>query len=339
MTTVYVKEPGATVRRQGERLVVTKDRKRLLDLPLLHLEQLALVGNVQLTTPAVAALLERQVDVVFLSGAFRYRGRLVATGSKLARLRQAQMLAMTDMQVALPLAKAIVAGKLVNQRSLLQRRLREAQLSGAAQSEFDRAQDGMKAMLGAGQGAADLDSLRGYEGKAAAWYFGAWRVFLDPVWGFKGRQYHPAPDPVNAVLGFGYALLLRDAVAAAELVGLDPYLGFFHASQDGRPSLALDLMEEFRPLMVDRLILGLLARGGLTAADFTRTADPRRPVSLSPEAARRLVEAYETAAAGKFLHAPSGTSTSWRRCLELQARQVAALVTGKAEAYLPVVAR
>lgn len=339
MTTVYVKEMGAVVRRQGERLVVTKDTKRLLDLPLLHLEQLALVGNVQLTTQAAMALLDREVDVVFLSGAFRYRGRLVATGSKLARLRQAQMRAIADSQAALPLAKAMVAGKLLNQRSLLQRRIREARLGDAERSAFDRAQTGMQAMLAASEAAPDLDSLRGYEGKAAAWYFGAWRSFLDRAWGFEGRRYHPAPDPINAVLGFGYGLLLRDAVAAAELVGLDPYLGFFHAPQDGRPSLALDLMEEFRPLLVDRLVLGLLRRNGLAPGDFQRSDDPRRPVSLAPEAARRLVEAYEVAAAGKVLHAPSGTRTSWRRCLELQARQVAAVVMGKADTYTPVVAR
>jgi len=339
MTAIYVKQQGATVRRKGERLVVTKDKVELLDLPLLHLEQLALVGNVQLTTQAVAALLERDVDVVFMSQAFSYRGRLMANGSKFAQLRQGQLRAMSDPARCLALAKDIVLGKLANQRALLLRRLREDRLSPAARTELDRSEAGIAAMQAGSGSAKDLDSLRGYEGKAAAYYFAAWRALLDPAWGFRGRQYHPAPDPINAVLGFGYALLLRDATAAAQLVGLDPYMGFFHALHYGRPSLSLDLMEEFRPLVVDRMILGLLARGGLGPEDFHRTVDPKRPISLTEEAAARLVAAYQERMATRVRHDPSGTQTSWRRCLELQTRQVANLVLGKADRYAPVVAR
>ncbi|MEO8083270.1 MAG: CRISPR-associated endonuclease Cas1 [Ardenticatenales bacterium] len=342
MTTIYVREQGATVRRRGERLVVTKDRTELLDVPLMHVEQLAVVGNVQLSTPAVAALLEREIDVVFYSGGFRFLGRLTGSGSKLAALRQAQFKMMGNEDRSLALAKMIVAGKIANQRTLLQRRLRPA--TGVAADPvlaagFQRAVEGIGRMQDAMHAAADLDSLRGYEGKAGAYYFGALKPLLDPQWGFAGRAYHPPPDPFNAALSFGYALLLKDALAAVELVGLDPYLGFFHAIHHGRPSLALDIMEEFRPLVVDGPLLGLVAKGRLSPADFVRTGRTERPVELGAAALELVLRTYEERMAARIMHPVEGRRNTYRRCLELQVRQVAAACAADGASYVPLAVR
>lgn len=336
MTTVYVREQGAVVRRQGARLVVTKDETTLMDLPLIHVEQLALVGNVQLTTQAVAALLQHEVDVVFFSSAYRYRGRLMATGSKFAELRHAQLRAMLDDRVNLALAKGVVDGKLANQQALLHRRRAEANGAGPV---LDAAVAGIAAMRAGAARAGTLDSLRGYEGKAGAHYFGAVKALLDPGWGFNGREYYPPPDPVNAALSFGYTLLLKDAVAATQLVGLDPYLGFFHAIHYGRPSLALDVLEEFRPLVVDRLVLRLIRDRHVSPTDFVRTGQPRRPVMLTPGASETFLLAYETEMGRKTFHPASGQSHPYRRCVELQARQIAGVVMGKAEGFVPMIRR
>jgi len=338
MTTVYVREQGSTVRKRGERLVVTKDGEELMDMPLMHVEQLAVVGNIQLTTPAVASLLQNEVDVVFFSSRFKFRGRLMATGSKFAQLRHAQLQAMNDEAVTLRLAQHIVVGKLSNQRTLLQRRL-GGSVKGSARRTLEEAVVGIGRMAHAGTQAESLDSLRGYEGKAGAYYFGGIKALLDPGWEFQRRAYYPPPDAINAALSFGYSLLLKDTTSAVQLVGLDPYLGFFHAIDYGRPSMALDIMEEFRPILVDTLVLALVGERRLTPADFVRTGRQKRPIELSQSAVEMFLRAYEERLATRIAHPVAQQRTPYRRCLELQARQIANIVLGKATSYVPVMIR
>lgn len=334
-TTVYVKDQGAVVRKRGERLVVTKEQQQLMDLPLMHVRQLAVVGNVQLTTPAIAALLQNEVDVVFFSQRFKYRGRLVAGGSKFARLRHAQLQVMSDEARTLAIAQQVVMGKLTNQRVILQRRL--ASNGGpASNGALQQGVEGINAMRRVAVRAESLDSLRGYEGKAGAYYFAGFRAMLHPGWGFERRAYYPPPDPINSALSLGYSLLLKDTVAAVQLVGLDPYLGFFHAIEYARPSLALDLMEEFRPILVDTLILELVQRQRLTPADFVRTGRKKRPIEMSDRGVQLLLRGYEERLATQVRHPVTRDQVSYRRCLELQVRQVANIVLGKKSQYVPV---
>lgn len=338
MSVVYVREQGAVVRRQGERLLVTKNEHQLMDIPLIHLEQLALFGNVQLTAPAMALLLQQEVDVVFFSSRGKFRGRLMHTGSKFAELRHAQLQQMTDEEVAVGIARQVVAGKLSNQRWLLQQHSLWPQRDGRHVA-LDKAAQGVGTMLGPARQARSLESLRGFEGKAGAYYFAAFKALLSPEWGFQGRAYYPPPDPFNAVLSFGYSLLLKDATAAVQLVGLDPYLGFFHAIAYGRPSLALDVMEEFRPLLVDTVALELVSSGQLAAADFVRTGRAERPIELGDKGVEQLIKAYEARLASRVPHPGSGQQTTYRRCLELQVRQLARVVLGKTKRYRPMVVR
>lgn len=342
MTQIYVREQGATVRRSGERLVVSKNGQVLDEFPLQSVDQVVLMGNVQLTTPAAVWLLEREVDVVFLSIYGKFRGRLTGAGTKHVRLRQAQLRRFGDDAVRLRVARAIVDGKIHNQRVVL---LRQAQRPSARprgedrlvinEALFKRALDGMWAMRTAALAAGDLDTLRGYEGKAAAYYFEAMRSLLDPAWKFERRAYHPPPDPFNALLSFLYSLLLKDVMAAVNVVGFDPYLGCFHEIDDGRPSLPLDLMEEWRPLVADATALALVNRGSLSPQSFAWTGAIRRPVELGEAGSRLVLTAYGARMQTKFYHpqAGPGGQTSAAQAIVLQARRLARFVMGEGEGY------
>lgn len=328
MTTLYVREQGARVVREGERIRVMRGQETLHEAAVRELEQVVVYGNVQVTTQAATLLVQQDVDVVFYSSHGRFRFRLLQGGSRYARLRQAQLRLRDDAAATLATAQAVVRGKLENQGRLLEALAKE-------KPALSRALPGIRQMaVGSGQ-ARTLDELRGFEGKGAAFYFEAMKTLVPPVWGFHGRAYYPPPDPWNATLSFGYSLLLKDVGAAAQLVGLDAYVGFFHALEANRPSLLLDLMEEFRPL-VDGVCLGLLAQGRLPLAEYRRRTDEERPVEMGPALLPVLIEAYEERLEGKERYGLSGEQTTLRRCLELQARQMAALILGQGRSYRPL---
>jgi len=331
MAPVYVREQGAVVRRQGERLVVTRKKQQLLDLPLLHVDQLVLMGNVQVTSPDVAMLLQREVDVVFLSMHGKFRGRLVHTGSKFARLRHAQLQKMSDEQVALAIARQVVAGKLHNQRIVLQKKM--GNMANAA--PVQKAAAGIGRQIEQARKSKRIDSLRGYEGSAGAHYWAGFKAMLPHKFGFAGRKYFPPPDPVNALLSFCYSLLLKDVTAAVQVVGLDPYLGFFHTIDYGRPSLALDMMEEFRPALADWVVLDILQGGKMTAADFEQTGRPKQPVRLKEQMIEVLIRHYEQRSNVKVRHSLAGGQTAYRRVIEWQVRRLARVVLGDVKQYKP----
>ncbi len=326
MATYYVSEQGAVVRKQDERLVVTKDDAVIAEIPMHQLDQLVILGNVQLTTQAVTLLLKAGTDTVFMSTTGGARGRLISDESAFAELRLRQLQAMSDEGRNLALARPTVIGKLINQRALLAG-------AGNGSAALNPALRGIAEMTEAARRAANAESLRGFEGKAGAWYWPAFRQLLKNDMGFAQRVYHPSPDPINALLSFGYALLQKDVAAAVHLVGLDPYLGFFHTVQYGRPSLVLDLMEEFRPVLVDPLVLKMVARDEIREADFARTRSITRPVTLKEDALRRVIERYEAGITARARYPFSGEETTWRRCIELQTRQMARVIKGEQAEY------
>jgi CRISPR-associated protein Cas1 len=192
-------------------------------------------------------------------------------------------------------------------------------------------------MTARSQAATSSESLRGFEGKAGAWYWAAFRMFVPAGWGFKQRVYHPSTDPINALLSFAYSLLQKDVNAAVQLVGLDPYLGFFHEIHYGRPSLTLDLMEEFRPLVVDSVVLNLVNREILRVSDFSKTKDAAKPVLLSDDAVERVIKAYEDRVTTRVRHPLTGEQVTYRRCFELQTRLMARVIQGEASGYRAMV--
>lgn len=334
MTSVYIKDQGAHIQRNGERLLVRKDGQLMQELPLQRVEQLVLMGNIQISTQAMASMLDRNIDVVFLSQAGKYRGRLKGIGSKNAMLRQTQYQQLTNPAVRLKLAQQLVGGKLHNQRVLLQRQQRRNNNLGQ-QADYSKALQGIAQMAKAAKVAKSLDSLRGFEGKAGTWYFGVFRLLLDNSWQFNGRKYYPAPDPFNALLSFGYSLLLKEVFAALEIVGLDPYLGIYHEVTHGRPSLALDLMEEWRPLLVDAMAFELVNKRQLTPDDFRRTKLRKRPIELTDIGLRTVLKAYEQRLTLQHYHPLANGQTSLRNCIGLQSRLFVRVLQGKAQHYTP----
>jgi CRISPR-associated protein Cas1 len=283
-----------------------------------------------------------------LSSYGKYRFRPEGDGSKNVALRQRQLRVVSEGRLTLPVAQAIVDGKIHNQRVILQRQANRVS-GGRGQNRgatvwprdrglFDRSLAGMNKMQQAAQKAPDLNSLRGYEGKAAAFYFAAVRSLLDRRGGFERRDYYPPPDPFNALLSFAYSLVLKDVRAAVQMAGLDPYLGFFHEASRGRPSLALDLMEEWRPLLADALVLEMVNRGALLPDEFVWTGRKRRPVELGEAGVQRVLAAYGSRLETRLYHplAGPGGQTTIQQALVLQARQLARLIAGKEMAYKPM---
>lgn len=360
MATLYVTEPGTQVRKVGERLVLVKDQDVLDEIPLIQVEQVVMVGRgVSLTTAAMFTLTQKGVDIVYLSGAGRYVSRVTGSEHKHSRLRFAQALAVADPDNTKALAQAVVQGKINNQRTLMRRHAERAAWT------VDSLQ-GMDAMFKRISQARDLDELRGLEGLAAKEYFFLLRRLLAAPrddrggqgWGFERRAYYPPTDPINAMLSFGYTLLLNDMVAACQMVGLDPFLGCFHAIDYGRPSMALDLIEEFRPVIVDSIVLGAVNHGMIGLRDFqdraveedaeeerepegrrNAPAGAQRPVYLNADGRKRFLRWYEERVTEQAQVLSTGERTAYRRIFLLQAQQMARVFLGQGPAYQPFLIR
>lgn len=337
MGALYVTEQGAMLRRTGERLLVTKDNELVQDVPIVHIDQVVIVGNIQITTPAVALLLQKEIDVVFMSVHGKYRGRLMTTGSKFAELRHRQLRLVENDALVLSLARSLVVAKLNGQAALL-RRLEPSRKAVAGIEQATRE----------AQRASSLNALRGYEGSGAAAFFGGLQALFPAQWGFARRVYHPPTDRINALLSLGYTLLLKDAMAATQLVGLDPYVGVFHALDYGRPSLCLDLIEPFRPV-VDGLVVSLVSSGRIAWDEFSERKQDRAML-LTDGARKRYLQAYEDrmarrtpanslAADAEAGHPGPAEQTTVRRCIELESRAWARVVMGKSKGFVPFVAR
>lgn len=331
MPVIYLTDQGAMARKKGERLIVEKKSDVILDMPLIHVEQLVVMGNVQLSAALITQLLVQEVDVAFFSSYGKYRGRLTPPALGFAQLRYRQYQVLGNPQTALPIARQAIQAKLANQRRTLGRLAATA--SGQTQHAVHRATQTIQGIEGQVSAARDLDSLRGYEGSGAAAYFGGLKELLPPGWGFNGRQYHPPPDAVNAALSFGYALLQSATLGMVNLVGFDPYLGFFHTIDYNRPSLALDLMEEFRAVVVDAVVAPLFLQNRFTAQDFRRESGAKPGVYLVESGRRRLIEAHEKQMAAPTPYPRKKETTTLRRIIEEQARHLANVVLGETAVY------
>lgn len=329
---LIVDTQGAQLRKAGERLIVQQDGETTDSIPIGPLQQVILMGRgVHASTPLLYDLVRRGVDVVYQSQAARFAFRLVGPVSKHSALRVCQVQVATDPARALRLARAVVAGKLHNQAVVLRR------YGEALEERGDRAVQTIVEQMTQASQARTADSLRGHEGSGAAAYFAAWRALFDAErWHFGGRAYHPPPDPVNAMLSLGYTLLLNDIISAVYRIGLDPAIGFFHAVDYGRPSLALDLEEEFRPVIVDTLVLGLLRQRLLEPTDFGRRKDGQPGVVMTDDARRFFIARYEERLGVKVRHPAWDQDLTYKQCIERQVEHMARCMVGRDEAYSPL---
>ncbi|GMV34426.1 MAG: CRISPR-associated endonuclease Cas1 [Chloroflexi bacterium CFX1] len=328
MPTLYVTEPGARIEKEYKRiLVMSKDEEALFNAPLAHVTELVIVGSVGITTQAMLSLLEAGVSFSIVSRAGKLLGRLMPPTEGNIFLRREQYKRAADPAFCFPIAKAIVLGKLKNQRAFAKRILRtNPEISKKAMEQLDGA-------IADAENETDLERLRGREGIGAKAYFEILRAALPKEWEFKKRSRRPPKDPANALLSLGYSLLTQNMMTALEVAGLDPYDGFFHADVYGRPALALDLVEEFRSLIVDSVTLTLVNKRILTSEDFV--SSPEGGYTLKQPALKKFLAQYNARLQTEVLHPLAGRAVTYQKCFEVQARQLRRVIQGKAEKYQP----
>lgn len=330
MPPLYVSTQGARLACRVCRLVVEKDGQVLAAVPAAHVSQVVLLGNVFITPSALSFLLGRGIEVVFLTVDGRYKGRLVGAerGNGLLRLRQYARA--SDPDWSLGVARALVAAKLHHLRALLRRYARRSEDLDRA-SALSAVADQLSNLIPQAEQASTLDSLIGIEGRASALYFSVFRHLITvPGWRFEKRARRPPPDPVNALLSFGYTLLARQMEWAVWTVGLDPYVGFLHRAEYNRPSLALDLIEPFRPILVDSLVLRCLNNEILRPDHFEENPGGPYPVRLGDEGRSRFIREWEGRLNLALTHPQTGERMNYRRCLEVEVRRLAhAIQTGE----------
>ncbi len=331
MSTLYVTEPGAVVEREYRHLLVTRHDETLLRVPLADVTHVVLMGaGASATTPALHALLGAGIPLSLLRQNGELLGRLAPRSGGNLALRRSQYRYAADPARCLAVGRAVARGKLRNCRALALRWTRAGR-DGEAAAGLAR----MEAALAEAEGAGDLAALRGVEGAGSKAYFAVFRRQLRGDVGFGPRTRRPPRDPVNALLSLGYTLLGEAAAAALEVVGLDPYEGFYHADKYGRPALALDLIEEFRAPVVDSVALTLVNNRRLAADDFTPNPGTGG-VYLTPRGLRVFLEAFSGRMQARFTHPLAGRPLTYQKCLEAQARLLAKTVTGELPEYHPL---
>lgn len=374
MAILYLTEQHAWMAREGDCLIVhipeqSEDnnnkgkRERKMTVPLFKVEEVIVYGDITISTPALTSLLEARVPITYLSKHGRYLGNLSPQLTKNSILRLAQHAAHADPLKRHAIAQRFVVGKLRNMRTVLMRYQRthpDAHISEQAETvkqcmqaaaqtryamsnengdrqegNFDSEGEQCEVTVGRMNG---LGSLLGCEGAGSAAYFSVFDRLIRCGWshGFSKRIRRPPTDPVNAMLSYGYVLLTSQVASALACVGFDPYIGYLHASRYGKPALALDLMEEFRPLIVDSVVLNLLNNRQLEAKNFITELNSCR---MTDTTKRLFLEKFEERMQEIITHPTFTYKVSYRRCMELQARLLAKYLTGEIPAYQPFTVR
>ncbi|MBS4729903.1 CRISPR-associated endonuclease Cas1 [Mycobacterium sp. SM1] len=329
---VYVTEPGSFVGVRSARLEVTRDKEKIASFRLIDVQQLVVFGRVQVSTQALHECFAREIPVLWMSTGGWLQGFAVGQLSRYVEVRRRQTAA--HAQGGNRLAQHMIAGKIANCRTLLRR---DARADVAATVAM------LKQLSADARECDNFSALLGVEGTAARLYFAAFPNMLSDAcsefasqFSVLGRNRRPPPDPLNALLSFCYSMLIKDVVAVTIGVGLDPYLGVFHRSRYGRPALALDLAEEFRPLIADSVVIRVVNNGEIGPHDFIRRAGA---VALTSEGRKRVLKAYERRLETKIRHPIFGYKISYRRVLDVQARLLAAVLVGELPEYVPMVTR
>jgi CRISPR-associated endonuclease Cas1/CRISPR-associated protein Cas4 len=330
---LVVQSQRARVSKEGETLKVTDEDQGETTVRLIDVSDVVLFGNINITMPALTALMEREIPVTFLSHGGWFRGLTQGLGHRNVEVRTAQYRQSFDDAFCLRFARELVAAKIINQRTMLRRNGRD---------EADRALtlDRLSAGRRSANRAASLAELLGFEGDAAGVYFRAFATMLsspsrgesvDPAtFRFDTRNRRPPMDPVNAMLSLGYAMLARHWAVALASIGLDPYRGFYHAPRYGRPSLALDMMEPFRPIIVDSVVLSVVNTGEIGATDFVVA---QTGTALTPQGRRRFIEAFERRLSQETTHPLFGYRLSMRRLMLVQARLLSRFLLGELSSF------
>lgn len=333
LNTLYVMNQEAHLRRDHETLVVEIAGVKQMQVPRHHIRSLVLFGHILVTPGVLQWCTEAGISVTYLD----FRGRFVCrmegpvSGNVLLRLDQYK--AQQSRTVAFALARDIVAGKIYNLRANLLRSARDG-ASTDQDVQLRAAADTLAHTLKDLAAAEQIEQVRGIEGEAGNLYFGAFSAMLrcsPQTFHFAGRNRRPPRDPVNALLSFVYALLNHECRTALEGVGLDPQIGFLHVPRPGRPSLALDLMEEFRPILADRLVLTLINRQQVRPNDFEEQTGGS--IQMQEKARRTVIEAWQALKQRTIRHPLLEQEMTWMEVPHVQARLLARTIRGELEHY------
>lgn len=332
---VYLNTQGFRVGRSREVLQVKEKEALRQELRLHEVSQVNVMGNVQLTTQSVQALLEAEVPVCYFSQGGWFYGMTTGLGTKNVFLRKAQFAMAEEEHFRLQLARQLVAGKIRNHRTMLMRNHVEPKAVALEQ---------IKRMAEAAERAESIEELLGIEGNGARLYFGEFAGMIKVEeesdapfsFDFERRNRRPPQDPVNALLSLAYGVLAKDLTIACAAVGFDPMIGFYHQPRFGRPALALDLMEPFRPLIAESVVLQAINTRRITLKDFVQSG---KAVNLKAEGRKAFFQVYEARMDGLVTHPIFGYRTSYRRLLELQTRLLAKYVEGTVGTYPVFVTR
>jgi CRISPR-associated protein Cas1 len=329
---LYVTEQGAVVGRDGGRVEVRRHKELIASYRLIDISQLCVFGNVQVSTPLLRELFTREVPVLWFTYGGWFSGIAHGLPSKHVELRRRQVA--TAHQGGLAIARAMVEGKVRNARTLLRRN---------ARSDVGTVLKQLQELIGAIPRAETMAALLGHEGAAARSYFGEFAALLRSELGLPGRPFvwdgrnrRPPRDAINCLLSYAYSLLIKDLVVAALAVGFDPYLGFYHRPRFGRPALALDLAEEFRPLVADSVVINLINNAEIRAEHFVVRAGG---VALTAEGRRAAIRGYERRLDVEIRHPLFGYRISYRRLFDVQTRLLAAHVLGETPHYVAFTTR
>lgn len=322
---VYVQDQGARVSVSGEVLMIKSPDGNVRKVRLMDVSDLTLYGNIQVTTQAIRRLCERGVPICYLSYGGRYVGRTSGRTSKNIDLRIRQHRAYESKTATMKIARAMVHGKIKNSMVMLRRN--HTSPPDPVLGEMDKLAEKCETVR-------RYDALLGMEGLAARLYFSEFSGMLkgDEQFDFRERNRRPPKDPINAMLSFVYMMLARQAEITVGTVGMDPYLGFLHTPHHGRPSLALDIMEEFRPIIGDSVCVSLVNNGMIRQSDFLVTPFG---VAMTDHGRRRVITAFESRMDETVRHRLLGYSASYRRILETQARLLARHLMGEIPEYPP----
>ncbi|MBP2316283.1 type I-C CRISPR-associated endonuclease Cas1c [Azospirillum soli] len=337
LNTLYVTTPGSYLSKEGEAIEVRREDGARTLVPLLALEGVVAFGAVGASPYILGHCAAQGVSVGFLTDNGRFLARVEGPVSGNVLLRRAQYRAADDAERAASVTRCLLAGKLANQRTVVRRHRRDHDdptgALGAAEDTLSRA---LTQLDRVGDPAGEVDRLRGVEGDAAAGYFAAFGAMIrrsGEEWRVRGRSRRPPLDRVNCLLSFAYTLLTHDVRGALEAVGLDPQVGFLHADRPGRPSLALDLVEEFRAPFADRLVLTLINRQELGPNDFE--IGETGAVTLTDDARKAVLVAYQKRKKEELTHPFLNEKLPFGLMWHVQARLLARHLRGDLDAYPP----
>ena len=339
LNTLYVQTQGTYLHLDHDTLKLEVERQTKFQVPLHHLGGIFAFGNILVSPFLIHRCAADGRNLVWLSHHGRFQARLAGSTTGNILLRRSQHAALDNPEATLNIARYIIAGKLQNTRTVLMRAARETKdevdkkiLKAAAQVHAEATRNA--------ESATELDKLRGIEGFAAKAYFSAFTSMIRTnrtVFELTERSRRPPRDPINALLSFVYTLLVNECAAACEGVGLDPQLGFLHALRPGRPALALDLMEELRSLLADRLVLTLVNRTQLQSDDFVER--PGGAIYLTEDGRKTLLTAYQRRKQEEVQHPITGAKVPYGLIPHVQARLLARHLRGDIPSYQPFILR